>query len=215
MHIAVRAAMRLAHRILVGYALALLLVTLTPITEWLGLPLYLAPATSDQPVDAIVVLEAWATQQGELNESGLNRAFKAAEWYHAGASKVMVLTGLRPTESRPGSALAPMTRVLTRLGVPREAILIDDESPNTRSSALYVAALARTRKWSSVALVTDLAHMKRASLALRRAGIHRVVFAPTVWWDLGAGRPSLRLQRVGIIAHEYGGLLYYWWQGWI
>lgn len=191
------------------------LVLFTPATEWLGLPLYLPASSPSQKVDAIVILEAWATEAGELNESGVNRVLRGAEWYRAGAAPIVVLTGLRPVASRKNSALGPMAELLVHLGVPRPAIEIEDQSSSTRESAVHVAELARQRHWTGMALVTDASHMPRASMAFRKAGIVRVECAPTLWWDLGAAQPALRFKRINLLLHEYGGLLYYWWRGWL
>ncbi len=196
---------------LVGVAL----VVFTPVTEWLGRPLYLPASSPSQKVDAIVILEAWATEAGELNESGVNRVLRGADWYRAGAAPVVLLTGLGPVPSRENSALRPMTELLVQLGVPRHAIEIEAQSSNTHESAVHVAELARRRNWTGMALVTDASHMPRASMAFRKAGIARIERAPTLWWDLGAAQPAVRFKRVNLLLHEYGGLLYYWWRGWL
>jgi uncharacterized SAM-binding protein YcdF (DUF218 family) len=125
-----------------------------------------------------------------------------------------VISGARPHPERPGSALEPMAKVLTQSGVPRDAILIEDSSANTRDSAVHVSALAATRHWMHVALVTDASHMRRASLAFEKAGL-KVSKAPTLLWNLGGAQPSLRFQRIGVLFHEYAGLVWYWSRGWI
>lgn len=191
------------------------LVLFTPVTEWLGRPLYLPASSPSQKVDAIVILEAWATEAGELNESGVNRVLRGAEWYRAGAAPVVVLTGLRSIPARENSALRPMADLLVQLGVPQEAIELEDQSSNTHESAVHVAELARQRQWTRMALVTDASHMRRASMTFRKAGVAWVEPAPTLWWDLGAAQPAVRFKRINLLLHEYGGLLYYWWRGWL
>lgn len=200
-------------RSLQAFAVIIIVAVYTPVTEWLAWPLY-DPPRHLHPVDAIVILEAWAADGGELNESGLKRAFRGAELYRERIAPVIVISGARARLERPGSALEPMARALNQSGVPQEAILIEDSSANTRDSAVHVSALAAKHHWTRIALVTDASHMRRASLAFERAGL-RVSKAPTLIWNLGGAQPSLRFQRIGVLFHEYAGLLWYWARGWI
>lgn len=204
---------RLIRRALVAYAVALLLILHTPISEWLAQPLYLPPVPVGT-ADAIVVLEAWAFDDGELNESGLRRAMRGADLYRLGVAKVVIVTGTKASPDRRGSALAPMAQVITQNGVPGDALLLEEASANTWESAVHVAEMARQRGWTNVALVTDASHMLRASLAFKRQGLN-VVPSSTQPWELGGAQPSLRLKRIGTLLHEYGGLIYYWWREWI
>jgi hypothetical protein len=56
--------------------------------------------------------------------------------------------------------------------------------------------------------------VKRASLAFRKQGL-TVAPAQTLLWKVGGATAPLRVERVGTLMHEYGGLVYYWWKGWI
>ena len=198
--------------LLILYGLGLAVLLYTPTTEWLAQPLY-RPPSPPQTVDAIVVMEAWAEDDGELNESGLRRALKGAELFKAAAAQTVVLTGLKRTPTRTGSALLPMHRLLVLAGVPQSAIVIEDASADTHDSARHVGELARDRGWRRIVLVTDAGHMIRASRSFLKEGL-TVATAPTMLWDLGGAQPSLRLRRLGILLHEYAGLAYYWWRGW-
>src|SRR5262245_43346315 len=194
-----------------GSVLALLLYT--PATEWMAWPLYdVYPPVPRS--DAIVVLEAWAFDDGELNESGLKRSLREAELYKQAVATTIVNTGEATTSHRPGSALRPMARVVESNGIPSAAVMIDGSSPDTHQSAINVAELARVRGWTCVALVTDASHMRRAAGAFRKAGL-TVAPSPIRVWELGAAQPSMRFERLAVLAHEYAGLLWYWWKGWI
>ena len=194
------------------YGLGLAVWLYTPASEWLAQPLY-RPPSPPQTVDAIVVLEAWADDNGELNESGMRRAFRGAELFEAAAAQTVVITGLKRTTLRPGSALLPMQRLLVIAGVPASSILIEDGSADTHESARHVGALARDRGWRRIVLVTDAGHMIRASRSFAREGL-AVAMAPTMSWELAGAQPSLRLRRLGVLVHEYLGLVYCWWRGW-
>lgn len=205
--------MRLLALLAIIHGVALALILYTPITEWCAQPLYV-PAAPLPRADAIVVLEAWAFDDGTLNESGVNRSLLAVELFHQRIAPTVVVTGAGPNAARTGSALRPMTHILTRGGVPLESITIDDQSNNTHESAVHVATLARARGWTQVVLITDASHVKRASLAFRKQGL-TVAPAQTLLWKVGGATAPLRVERVGTLMHEYGGLVYYWWKGWI
>lgn len=205
--------LRIVSRFFACYGLAVALVLYTPLTDWLARPLYVPPS-SPAPVDAIVVLEAWAFDDGELNESGIKRALLGAELYREGIAKTVVITGLKATASRTGSALLPMARLVSLTGVPPPALLVEDESSNTHESAVRVAALSRAHGWKSILLVTDATHMRRAAGSFRKEGL-AVACAPTLQWDIWGAKPGVRFRRVSTLLHEYAGLLYYRWQGWI
>ena len=143
--------LRLVRQLLVWFGLALIIVLYTPATEWLGQPLY-EPQAPVAKADAIVVMEAWAFDDGELNESGIKRALRGVELYRAGVAETVVLTGLKATAARTGSALDPMARVLAVGGVPSQAVVMEGASTNTHESAVHVAALFRAHGWTRVAL---------------------------------------------------------------
>ncbi len=65
-----------------------------------------------------------------------------------------------------------------------------------------------------VLLVTDAVHMRRAVAAFRAQDLS-VSPAPADPWSLGWETPVVRLRKFWAALHEYGGLLYYWWKGWI
>jgi uncharacterized SAM-binding protein YcdF (DUF218 family) len=199
-------------RVVTAYGIALLIILYTPLTDWMAQPLM--PSSDAGPSDAIILLSAWARVDGELNDSGLRRAITASELYHRGIAHTIVITGGRPTSPDAGDALEASVRFLGELGVPRSSIVVEDQSPNTRGSAVNVAALARIRGWRRLVLVTDGTHMRRTRLAFTHEGL-QVTSEPTRTWLIDGDQPWLRLEKLDAIAHEYGGLLYYRARGWI
>jgi uncharacterized SAM-binding protein YcdF (DUF218 family) len=203
---------RVSVRLAAVYGLLLALVLYTPVTDWFAYPLL--PPTDDARGDVIVVLSAWATSAGELNESGVRRAMVAARLYHSGVAPYIVVTGRRPLSTDEGDALEASRRLLGELGVPPAATTIEDHSANTRDSAVNVGKLARERGWNRLVLVTDATHMRRTRLAFARERL-QISCMPTMLWEIGGERPSIRLAKLGAVVHEYGGILYYWSRGWI
>ncbi|MBI2347263.1 MAG: YdcF family protein [Deltaproteobacteria bacterium] len=59
--------------------------------------------------------------------------------------------------------------------------------------------------------------MLRAKLTFEKAGF-TVYPAPIPWERLSAGNFELRFGRIPLlhnIVYEYGGLVLYWWRGWL
>jgi uncharacterized SAM-binding protein YcdF (DUF218 family) len=115
----------------------------------------------------------------EIGEAG-NRARHAAALFRAGkAPRVLVSAGTfsaLPPGIRPEAHYLQL--FLAELGVPREAVLIESESGNTRENALASRRLLERHGLRSVLLVTSASHMPRALGAFRAAGIDAIP-APT------------------------------------
>jgi len=128
------------------------------------------PETPDAPVDL---------------GGGADRVWHAARLYKAGKAPLIVLCG----GSDPGfsvmSEAQAMQVFLRDLGVPDQAVLLEEESRNTRQNAQYAARLLHERGLRRVLLVTSALHMERARLEFESEGLE-VIAAPT---DRQAGAP--------------------------
>lgn len=140
------------------------------------------PVESLPRADALVLLGGGVAPPApgfpypDLNLSA-DRVWHAARAFRAGKAALVVASGgIQPGVSAVTEAEA-MALLLTDLGVPRDAILLETQSRNTRENADASAALLRERKAKSVLLVTSALHMPRAVAEFRRAGVE-VVPAP-------------------------------------
>ena len=118
-----------------------------------------------------------------------SRLAAGARAWHAGKAPKIILSGGAvgsTTEAR------RMASAIQRLGVPDEALVLEERSRDTRDNARYSMALADAQGGRKVLLVTSALHMPRAALQFCRAGAD--VFAVPV----PEGRPSkgLRAQYV-------------------
>ena len=166
--------------------------------------------------DAIVVLGGgWYGWVGRpdvsIDDLKYSRLALGARLYLAGRAPRVILSGGgegERTEAR------NMARGADKLGVPRQALLLEEHSTDTEGNAHYTAELARRNGVRSILLVTSALHMPRASQLFRNAGL-AVVEAPvpeppSVRGDRWSDRwiPSLRaLWRSGRALKEYAGLL--------
>jgi uncharacterized SAM-binding protein YcdF (DUF218 family) len=202
---------RLALWALALYGVALGLILHTPVADWLVRPLVVY--ADPQPADAIVVLSAWATPSGILNEPGVWRSLEAGRLFRRGLAPLIVVTGRSPSGDGGDPSLA-ISVMLQEVGVPKGAIELERVSENTHESAVNVARMAVARHWSRILLVTDARHMRRARAAFVHEGV-TVAPAPSMMWELWWEQPYDRYRKFHAATHEYAGLLYYWWRGWI
>lgn len=110
--------------------------------------------------------------------SAADRLWYAARLYHAGKAPLIVLSGGGDPAVSLMSEAQAMRTVLTTLGVPAAAMLLDAESANTRQNAANTAVLLRQRGRNHILLVTSALHMERARQHFAAQGL-KVEVAPT------------------------------------
>lgn len=152
---------------------------------------------------------------------GADRVWHAARIYQAGKVPRVIISGGRlPWLGERTAEAEAMRQFLIDLGVPEDALLLEDQSRNTHENAIYTAQLLQERALDRVLLVTSALHMPRALATFRAAGVNAVP-APTDFevipepshllrWlpDAGALSASTRTLK------EYLGLWVYRWRGW-
>ncbi|HZQ00371.1 MAG TPA: YdcF family protein [Reyranella sp.] len=112
-----------------------------------------------------------------LTEAG-DRIVYAAKLYHDQiAPRVVVSGGAVFAAPSGGTEAKAMADMLVLLGVPREAILVEDRSRNTLDNISFVHRLVHDER---VALVTSGYHMPRAMKIAREAGLNASAF-PADW----------------------------------
>lgn len=170
----------------------------------------------------------------EVNEAG-DRLFMAARLYRAKKAPKLILSGGRLRWQDPGavntktSEATDMAQLLGELGVPKEAMLLEPNSFNTRQNAVYVQQILGQQQINRILLVTSAFHMTRSAAIFRRLGIV-VITAPTDFavtdTDLTGQDgfqglllsllPDARSQEMTTKAlKEFIGLLVYRLRGWI
>ncbi len=131
--------------------------------------------------DAIVVL-------GCGPSAGLRRRLDhGVRLFEAGAAPLLLLSG-------GGAGPVPEAEIMRRMalarGVPEAALLVEPASRNTLGNAHESARLLGACGGRSVLLVSDRAHLPRAALLFRLAGLRIAGWdgprPPSVWWEAGA-----------------------------
>jgi uncharacterized SAM-binding protein YcdF (DUF218 family) len=144
--------------------------------------------------DAIVVLGGGITPAAPpfLMEPDLadaaDRVWYAAQLYHRGVARRIIVSGGSFVEQRGGPATSEaeaMRRFLIDLGVPLEVIVSEGNSLNTRENIRNVRQMVGDAR---VALITSAFHMPRA-LRIARQGNLNVGAFPTDWRLPAEARP--------------------------
>lgn len=105
-----------------------------------------------------------------LQGDRFNRSQKVLELYQAGYSDKIIITGnnvLVGAGKRPGEnniSLDEMRQWLLAKGVPESAILVDENSMNTKEQAENIIALAKNNDWKTFILVGSSYYQPRAFL---------------------------------------------------
>ncbi|MFZ4481048.1 MAG: YdcF family protein [Rhodoferax sp.] len=111
-------------------------------------------------------------------QSAADRVWHAAKLYHAGRAPLLLLSGGGELERQAYSEARAMAMLLADLGLPAQAMLLEEKSRNTRENAAFSAAQLRSRGIERVLLVTSALHMPRAAALFAAQGL-QVTAAPT------------------------------------
>jgi uncharacterized SAM-binding protein YcdF (DUF218 family) len=138
----------------------------TPLTG----ALYRALAMEEdlRPADAIVVLGAGVTPEGELSANSLRRTVYGIRLYRRGLAPRLMLLG----PEKEGMVEAEVrARFAAELGVPADAMIVEPGGHTTRDEARLVAGRLAAFRPATVLLVTNLHHLPRARLLFEKEGM--------------------------------------------
>lgn len=193
------------------------LVFYTPIVWTIAQPL----VVSERPVkaDAIVVLGGGVGESGKAGQGYEERVEYAVELYKNGyAGHIIFSSGYVHIFKE----TLVMKALAVSLGVPESAIMLESKASSTYDSVLSVKEILSKEHWDSIILLTSPYHMLRVSKVFDKFGGNiKVSYAPIPRSSFyahekkGFFSKKINLQQVRAIAHEYAGILYYWWKGWI
>lgn len=228
-YLAVLLRRKLSFHLLFLLATAILYVfSIRPVADFLMSPLerqYLSVNASELKADAIVVLAGDMKKRvfpGSDIEVGGNRVIKAVRLFKRNAAPLIVMTGGSGDLFDPDFKEAELMRAFAvEFGVPKDKVLVETESRNTRENVLYTKKLLDKIQAKKVILVTSAFHLPRALGLLKKAGIHAVPVASDFYvtdnrYDPFSFIPhpgSLSLSSVAV--KEYLGLFVYRLMGWI
>ena len=206
-----RSARRRVLRTVLAVAAVYVALFHSPAVWWVAAPLRMTAAP--RSVDAIVVLAGGVGESGQAGGGYQERVKHAVDLYQQGFAKHLVFSsGYRFVfqEAR------VMQELAINLGVPPEAILLETQAAHTQENVTLVSAILERQGWRSILLVSSPYHMRRAVLTWRKlAPAVEVVPSPVAQSQFYVHNVGANLEQIQGIAHEYAGLLYYWWKRWL
>jgi uncharacterized SAM-binding protein YcdF (DUF218 family) len=208
--------------------LALLVLAVTPVADWLGGVLenrFPQLTAAPEHVDGIILLGGSFSPLLSA-ERGLPEMTSAADRVTSTVALArrypearIVFTGGDASLGQGGLTEAvPARRLLTELGIPPERLEIEEHSRNTWENATMTHALVQPVPGQVWLLVTSAMHMPRAVGCFRRAGWTVVPYPvdyrtlPSVPFGVDLAFPG-ELDLLNLVAHEWDGLIAYWLLG--
>ena len=164
---------------------------------------YLIARDPPRPADAVLVL---------AGDPDYERTRTGARLVLAGEARLLIVTGGEPG---PGDSAESLRDEALRLGVPPQAIRMEQVSRSTHESLVAVRAMLERENVRRLVLVTSPYHQRRALWAARRTlvGVEIVSrpadpssWQPEGWWKTRWNRR--------IVLGEYAKLAYYILRGW-
>jgi uncharacterized SAM-binding protein YcdF (DUF218 family) len=166
-----------------------------------------------KPADCIMVFAGGVGESGKAGEGYKERTMKAVELFKKNyADNVIISSGysdiMREAKLMHGLAV--------ELGVPRESIVLEEKARNTYENIIFSFKIARKHGWKSALIVSSPYHMLRVSLVVHKLGggmeATYVAVDQSRFFVHGEG---ITLEQLTAVIHEYAGIAYYWWIGWI
>ncbi len=198
-------------RVLAAVGLAFLVIGWTPLANVLAMPLLRVPS-STTGADVAVILSEGRYDDGSLTEASLERTLTGVRLYHQGVASRLLFSG-GPCCGESASAL--MAKLAHELGVPRSALLLEEQSTRTHDGAVYSTRMLRERGVTSAMLITGPLHLVRAQRAFEAAGfpVHPVRASEKDLTRVAGTHERIALLQAAV--HEYVGLAFYRLRGWI
>lgn len=188
-----------------------LLLFHTPMLWTLAEPL----RVQDSPLhaDVITVLAGGIGESGQPGEEYQEKVKYAVDLYRQGYAGALLLSSGATyvfNEAQVMRALA------LSLGVPESAIILNDEPGGNYLRLLYVQKVMDDRGWSRMILVGSHYNGMRSRLVIHKNYQRKVVaITPPPQSRFFGDRQQVTWKHVRAIAHEYMGLVYYWFKRYI
>ena len=168
---------------------------------------------SPRPADVIVVLAGGIGESGLAGEEYQEKVLRGVDLYRAGYAGHMILSSGATYVFREAQV---MRALAIELGVPQEAIVLDEQGGGNYASLLNARAIMQMRGWNRALVVTSPYNTVRSRLVIDRNLPDAVVrITPPIRSVYFGNRGEVALKHVRAIAHEYVAILYYWWKGYI
>lgn len=197
-----------------------LLLFYTPLIWFMAKPLRISQLPRKS--DCIVVFAGGVGESGMAGQGYEERVQYAVELYKRGfARHIIFSSGHTYLFEEP----LIMKALAVSLGIPEEAIFLEDKSKNTYENVEFSKSILEKNKWREILLVSSPYHMRRVSLVVKKnAPEIRAVYTP-IPKSLFYGQSNnvkgkimhkqINTEQIKGLLHEILGIIYYWHKGWI
>jgi len=199
---------------------AYFLVFYTPLLWFLAAPLKISEPP--QKADAIVVFAGGAGESGRPGQGYEERVQYAVQLYKEGfAPKIIFSSGYTLIYKEP----LLMEALAISQGVPKNAIVLEEESISTYDNVKFVKDILDKERWSNILLISSPYHMRRVSMVMKKVAPEiKAVYAPiprsTFYGvDLREKKKGffkrVRAWQIKGVIHEYLAIIYYYFRGYL
>jgi len=160
---------------------SLLLLGLTDLPWVISRPLLVTEDIQDAPLIVVLYCGYGDMIQNGLGEYSRQRVQKGVQLWKQGLASYILFTGGRADKrvfDLAGSERMSLEAI--RLGVPKNKIIIENDSKDTRQNVLNATSILKEKNWDRLILVTNDFHMKRVMFLFNRNGL-KVFPAPVEW----------------------------------
>ena len=145
-------------------------------------PRYLATALilviifSSSPIYNMV-FDSWKIKH-ETTHKKYDRLLNTLELFHKGIIKKIIITGASGSLSSDLKEADIIKSFLIRIGVPREKIIVENQSKNTHENAIYTELTCKELEMDkySFLLITSDYHMRRSLSCFKKTGLNITPF---------------------------------------
>jgi uncharacterized SAM-binding protein YcdF (DUF218 family)/glycosyltransferase involved in cell wall biosynthesis len=200
---------------------AYLFVFYTPIVWLLAKPLEISQLP--EKADCIVVFAGGVGESGERGQGYEERVEYAVELYKKGyATYILFSSGYSYVFNEP----IIMKALAVSLGVPEGAVVLENNAHRTYENVKLSKEILNKKNWNKILLISSPYHMRRVSLVFNKiAKTTKVIYTP-VPNSLFYAHPErdangkkiwkrINIEQIKGIVHEYLGIIYSLWKGWI
>ncbi|MBL7197030.1 MAG: YdcF family protein [Candidatus Omnitrophica bacterium] len=197
-----------------------LLMFYTPIIWFMANPLRISQVP--KKADCIVVFAGGVGESGQAGQGYEERVQHAVELYKEGYAKYMIFSsGYMYAFKEP----LVMKVLAISLGVPEEAIILEDKAKNTYENIKFTKKILVDKGWDEILLVSSPYHMRRISLVAKKLTRGtKIIYTPipeSRFYKHGIGPNGERvwkqvnLQQIRGLIHEYLAIMHYFIKGYI
>ena len=198
-----------------------LLLFYTPLVWFIAKPLNISQPP--EKADCIVVFAGGVGESGQAGQGFEERVKYAVDLYKNGYAKNLVFSsGYMYIYKEP----LMMKALAVSLGVPENAIILENESKSTYENVKFTLGLLNKYNYKKILLVSSPYHMRRSALVFNKISRGLVIrYTPIInslfyakEFKDAQGRKYLKrakLSQIHAIIHEYFSLIYYWLKGYI